>query len=58
MLPWIKFSFIVNIYSTFQDLDKVQELLLGNTSKKKEEKYVPQGLFQDRKHNNFFNVSL
>ncbi|KAF6029656.1 cabin1 [Bugula neritina] len=38
-----------------KDLDKVQELLLGNTSKKKEEKYVPQGLFQDRKHNNFFN---
>ncbi|XP_067949405.1 calcineurin-binding protein cabin-1-like [Watersipora subatra] len=38
-----------------KDLDKVQDLLLGNTSKKREDRFVPQGLFQDRKHNNFFN---
>ena len=57
-MPTAEFLYYAMFESfNLQDLDKVQDLLLGNTGKKKDDKYVLQGLFQDRKHNNFFNVS-
>ena len=54
----VKLAYHLLFVCFIQDLDKVQDLLLGNTAKRREDKFVPQGLFQDRKHNNFFNVSF